>query len=147
MKTGFSFDETMSGTMERVDRPGDAVPFTFSVHVHAPSTLRILRDGKATMRGTVEAPGLATSAEAEGTLTLRPVVTRIVHYDLAFTGDDGKRYRFTGQKDIRWLDALRTWTTLPGEITDESGRVVARCQTRFDYKSDWMQFASSWRPA
>jgi hypothetical protein len=147
MKTGFCFDETMTGTMERVDRPGEPVPFTFTVHAHAASTLRHLRDGKATLTGIVEAPGLAASAPAEGTVTLRPVIARVVKYELAFTGDDGKRYRFTGQKDIRWLDALRTWTTLPGEISDEAGRLVARCQTRFDYRSDWMQFASSFRPA
>jgi hypothetical protein len=147
MKTGFAFDETMTGTMERVDRPGEQVHFTFSVQVRAPSMLQHVRDGKATMRGTIEAPGLATRADAEGTMTLRPVFARVVKYELAFTGDDGKRYRFAGQKDIRWLRALRTWTTLPGEITDESGRLVARVQTRFDYKSDWMQFASSWRPA
>jgi hypothetical protein len=144
---GFAFDETMSGTMERVDRPGEAVPFSFSVHVHAPSTLAHLRDGRMTMRGTVEAPGLATAAEAEGTMTLRPFLRRVVRYELAFTGDDGRRYHFAGQKDIRWLDAKRTWTTLPGEITDESGRVVARCQLRFDLAADWLAFASSWRPA
>jgi hypothetical protein len=147
MKKGFSFDETMSGTMERVDRPGEEVPFTFTVHVHAPSFWQHLRDSKAVMRGTIEAPGLATAADVEGTMTLRPVFGRIIRYELGFTGDDGRRYRFEGQKDIRWTQALRTLTTLPGEITDESGRVVARCKTRFDYKSDWMQFASSWRPA
>lgn len=147
MKTGFCFDETMAGTMERVDRPGEAVPFSFSIHVQADSTLRWLRDSKARLTGTVEAPGLAASAPAEGTITLKPVLARVIKYDLAFTGDDGQRYRFRGQKDIRWLDALRTWTTLPGEISDASGRLVARCQTRFDYKSDWMQFASSFRPA
>lgn len=144
---GFAFDETMSGTMERTDHPGEEVPFSFSVHVHAESTLQHLRDGKASMRGTVEAPGLATAAEAEGTMILRPVRGRIVRYELAFRGDDGRRYRFAGQKDIRWRDAVRTWTTLPGEITDEDGRVVARCRTRFDYKSDWFQFVSSWKPA
>jgi len=144
---GFRFDETMTGTMERVDRPGEAVPFSFSVHVRARSMLAHLRDGKATMRGVVEAPGIATAAEAEGTLTLRPFLQRVVRYELGFTGDDGRRYRFAGQKEIRWLDARRTWTTLPGEITDESGQVVARCQTRFDLESDWLQFLSSLRPA
>ena len=114
---------------------------------HAASMLAWARNGKGTLTGTVEAPGLAAAAPTEGTITMRPVIGRIIKYELAFTGDDGKRYRFVGQKDIRWLDALRTWTTLPGEISDESGRLVARCQTRFDYKSDWMQFASSFRPA
>ena len=144
MKTGFSFDETMAGTMTR---DGKTVPFSFTVHVHAPSTLRHLRDGKASMRGILEAPGLAAASECAGTMTLRPLIARIVRYELTFVGDDGKRYHFTGQKDIRWLDALRTWTTLPGEITDDSGKVVATCDTKFDYKSDWMQFVTSWKPA
>lgn len=144
---GFRFDETMSGTMERVDRPGESVPFSFTVQAHAASSLRWLRDGKATLTGTVEAPGLAAAAPCEGTLTMRPLIARFLRYELTFPGDDGKRYRFSGQKDIRYTDLLRTWTTLPGEISDESGRLVARCQTRFDYRSDWMQFASSFRPA
>ena len=114
---GYAFDETMSGTMTRTGSTQE-VPFTFSVHV-----------------------------ECEGTMTLRPVRGRIVRYELSFRGDDGKSYRFAGQKDIRWLDALRTWTTLPGEITDANGKLVARCDTRFDYKSDWMQFVTSWKPA
>jgi hypothetical protein len=147
MKLGFAFDETMSGTMERADRPGDKQPFSFTVHVHAPSLWRHLRDGKAVMRGTVEAPGIAAAADAEGTMVLRPLLQRVIRYDLSFQGDDGLRYRFAGQKDIRFKDLLRTFTTLPGEITDPDGRVVARCDTRFDYKSDWLQFATSWRPA
>jgi hypothetical protein len=147
MKTGFAFDETMAGTMERVDRPGEKQPFSFTVQVRAPSLWRHLKDGKAEMTGVVEAPGLAAYAEAHGEMTLRPLVARIIRYQLTFRGDDGRRYRFAGQKDIRWLDPLRTWTTLPGEITDEDGRLVARCDTRFDYRADWLQFAASWRPA
>lgn len=143
---GFCFDETMAGTME-LTRTGERVPFAFTVHVHAPSMLRHLRDGKATMRGTVEAPGLAAAAQLDGEMTLRPIGKKVVRYAFEFTGDDGARYRFEGQKDIRWLDAARTWTTLPGEIRDASGAVVARCDTRFDMRSDWMQFASSFRPA
>ncbi len=147
MKTGFAFDETMSGTMERVDAPGKPVPFSFSVQARAASVLRHLRDGKATLTGTVEAPGLATAAEAEGEMILRPLLGRMIRYELAFTGDDGKRYRFAGQKDIRWTDLRRSWTELPGEISDDAGRLVARCQTRFDVASDWLQFASSFRPS
>ncbi|MCA9679850.1 MAG: hypothetical protein H6709_00820 [Kofleriaceae bacterium] len=144
---GFAFDETMSGTMERVDQPGQAVPFSFSIHVHAPSLGRHLRDGKATLRGTVEAPGLAASAALEGEITMRPLGRRLIRYEFEFDGDDGRRYRFAGQKDIRWTDLRRSWTTLPGEITDAAGALVARCLTRFDARADWLQFASSWRPA
>jgi hypothetical protein len=147
MKTGFQFSETMAGTMELAARPGAEVPFAFTVTARAPSLREHLRDGRAELRGTVEAPGLAAAAEATGELTIRLLRGRRIRYELGFTGDDGRRYRFAGQKDLRWLEPLRSWTTLPGEITDEDGRVVARCRTRFDLASDWLAFASSWRPA
>jgi hypothetical protein len=136
---GYAFDETMSGTMTLAGS-SEEVPFTFSVHVRS-------KRGKATMEGVVEAPGLAVHAPCEGTMVLSPFRQRVVKYDLSWKGDDGKRYRFTGQKDIRWMDALRTWTTLPGEIRDETGALVATCSTRFDYRADWMQFLTSWKPA
>src|SRR6185295_10622817 len=97
---GFSFDETMAGTMTIVGK-GDEVPFSFTVHVEQPSLFGHLRHGKATMRGTIEAPGLAAIADCDGEMTLAPLVRRIVRYELSFRGDDGHAYRFAGQKDIR----------------------------------------------
>ena len=78
---------------------------------------------------------------------MRPVLGRIIRYEFSFTGDDGKAYRFAGQKDIRWLDPVRTWTELPGEVSDEGGRVVGRAMTYFDLKRDGLSFVRSFRPA
>ena len=63
------------------------------------------------------------------------------------TGDDGQPYKFKGQKDIRWLHAQKSFSELPGDVTDHMGKVVATCKTRFDIKSDLFQFALSWKPA
>jgi hypothetical protein len=144
---GFEFAETMSGTLELDARPGTQHPFKFEIAVHAPSTREHLRDGRARIRGVVHAPPLAEAADAEGTIVIRPLGQRIIRYELAFVGDDGKRYEVVGQKDIRLRRLLETWTTLPLEVLDEEHRRIATCLTRFDYRNDWWSFVRSFRPA
>jgi hypothetical protein len=144
---GFSFAETMAGTVEWDNEPGKQHPFSFQVSVHAESTREHLKNGVAQLRGVVHAPPVASAADAEGTITIRPVGQRIIRYELAFMGDDGKRYEVVGQKDIRYRHLLDTWTTLPLEILDEEHRRVATCLTRFDLKRQGLRFLTSFRPA
>jgi hypothetical protein len=147
MKRGFRFDETMSGTYAYNDQPDQRRPFSFSVEARADSILRHLRTAKTTLSGTLEAPGLAAHAPIEGTLVMAPLTRRIIRYEFAFTGDDGKPYRFEGQKDIRLLKPLSSFTTLPASIYDASGNEVATADTRFDLRGDAVQFFTSWRLA
>ena len=144
---GFSFAETMSGTVEWDKDPGKQHPFSFEITAEAASTRGHLRDGKAKLRGVVHAPPLARAADAEGTITIRPVGQRIIRYELAFTGDDGRRYEVVGQKDIQYRRLLATWTTLPLEILDAEHRRVATCLTRFDLRRQGLSFLKSFRPA
>jgi hypothetical protein len=95
----------------------------------------------------VHAPPLADSADAEGTLIIRPLGQRIIRYELSFLADDGKRYEVVGQKDIKLRHLLESWTVLPLEVLDEEHRRVATCLTRFDYRNDWWSFLRSFRPA
>lgn len=143
---GFGFAETMSGTWTRSD-DGRERPFRFTVDVRSGPLGRFRRKHLAEMAGTVDAGGLATGRPLHGTMELRPIFGRIIRYEFDFTGDDGKPYRFAGQKDIRWLDPLRTWTELPGELTDGSGRVIGRAMTRFDMQREGVRFLRSFRPA
>ena len=144
---GFEFAETMSGEVEWDAEPGKRHPFKFEIRAHAPSTRAHFRDGVANVRGVISAPPRAESADAEGTIVIRPIGQRIIRYELSFLGDDGKRYEMVGQKDIRWRHALETFTTLPAEILDEDHRRVATCLTRFDYRNDLWSFLRSFRPA
>jgi hypothetical protein len=144
---GFSFAETMSGTVEWDAEPGKKHPFRFEVKAHADSTRDHLATGKARLSGIVHAPPHAHGVEAEGTITIRPVGQRIIRYELSFIADDGKRYEVVGQKDISWRRPLETFTTLPCEIIDEDHRRVGTCMTTFDYKNDWWSFLRSFRPA
>ncbi len=144
---GFQFAETMSGTLELDDRPGEKHPLQFDLRAHAASTRSHLADGRAEVRGVISAPPLARSADVEGTLLIRPVGQRVIRYELSFVGDDGKRYELVGQKDIRWRKAITTLTTLPLEVLDEEHRRIATCLTRFDYRNDLWSFLRSFRPA
>jgi hypothetical protein len=144
---GFQFAETMAGTIEWANDPGERRPFHFDITAHAESTREHIATGKATIRGVIHAPPLAESADAEGVITIRPLGQRIIRYELWFYGDDGHRYEVRGQKDIRWTSPFATFSRLPLEVTDESNHRVATCLTRFDLRRDWWSFLRSFRPA
>jgi hypothetical protein len=143
---GFAFSETMSGTFEWDREPGKKLPLRFDVTAHAESTRKHLTTGEAALRGTIRVPGLAESAPAEGSIVIRPIGQRIIRYELRFRGDDGKPYELVGQKDIRWLAPLETFTTLPAEILDEEHRRIAKCVLRFDLRRDGFRFLRSFKP-
>jgi hypothetical protein len=142
---GFQFAETMAGTVEWDAQPGTRLPFRFEITAQADSVRGHLADGKVAVHGTLHAPPIAEGVDVEGVLTIRPVGQRIIRYELAFVGDDGKRYEMVGQKDIRWRSPLKTFTHLPAEILDEEHRRVATCETTFDLQKDWWSFLRSFR--
>lgn len=144
---GFGFAETMSGTWERTDGGRGGGRFEFTVTVRSGPLGAFAGHRKAAMTGTVTADGLAAARPLEGTLEMRPLLGRLLRYEFGFTGDDGQRYRFAGQKDIRWLDPVRTWTELPGEVTDERGAVIGTAATRFDLRRRGGDFVRSFRLA
>lgn len=142
---GFGFRETMSGTWTRTDgRPGGGA-FEFRVAVDSGPLGQFRRTRTARLEGVVDVAGLASAQSLEGTLELRPLWDRVLRYRFEFTGDDGARYGFAGQKDIRWTDAVRTWTELPGELTDEGGVIIGTAIARFDLRGDGLSFARSFR--
>ncbi len=133
MSIGFGFDEIMEGTIQKTGEKFDR-PMRFRVKVHTPNL--IARVAVCDAAGTLRLDGLAKDVAATGRLELSPIFERRIRYVLDFTGDDGKRYRFDGQKTIskRALDYLKSWTTLPGEVTDEEGKVYGRGVLRFSLR-------------
>ena len=142
---GFQFSETMAGTVEWDASPGARQPFSFEVTAEAESTRSHLRDGKAALRGVVHAPPIAAAGVAEGVITIRPLGQRIIRYELAFRGDDGRTYQVVGQKDIRLSAPVESFTYLPAEILDDQQRRVGVCEARFDHKRDLWSFLRSFR--
>lgn len=142
---GFSFSEEMSGTVEWDATPGVTHPMKFEVTAQAESTLAHLRDGLATLRGTITVPPRANAVPVEGTLLIRPIGQKVIRYELSFVGDDGKPYELVGQKDILYRHLSRTMRFLPAEILDEDHRRVATCKTHFDPRHT-LRFLGSFRP-
>jgi hypothetical protein len=142
---GFRFAETMQGTVEWSVQPGVKHPFSFDITAEAASTRTHLFDGKATLRGVVHAPPLTRAADAEGVITIRPIGRRMIHYQLRFTGDDGKAYELIGQKDIRLRALVHSFTYLPADILDPDHRRIGSCETRFDLARDGWSFLRSFR--
>ena len=144
---GFQFSETMAGTIEWANQPGARHPFRMELTALADSTREYITTGKASLRGVVHAPPRAESVDTEGVITIRPIGQRIIRYELAFVGDDGRGYELVGQKDISFLRPFYTFTHLPAEILDENHDRVATCATVFDLRHDWWSFIRSFRPA
>ena len=134
----------MSGTYRLRDQPEQ--PLSFSIHVVANSVLGFLKDGKASLTGTIDAPGLAEDAAISGVMTVLPVRNRMIRYEFRFQGDDGDEYRFLGEKTIAPTRPALGFRDLPATISDENGTHVAQCRLQFDLRGDLWSFLRSWRP-
>lgn len=138
---GFHFRETMAGSYTR---DGVERPMQFTVTARAGSLLGHLFDRKARLEGEVTMEGFASARPLEGELTIDPLLGKIIRYEFTFAGDDGQRYRFIGQKDVKLLDPLNSMTTLPAEVQSADGKPVATAQLKFDTR-DLPSFLGSWR--
>ena len=141
---GFEFKETMSGTWQPA-AGGATRPIEFSIRAHAERLMQHLIDHKAEIEGRIKMAGFAEDVPLSGQLTIDPLLGKKIKYEFDFVADDGKRYHFSGQKDVQFLDVVRTMTTLPGEILDERGDVIGRADLTFD-KNDLPRFLASFRP-
>ncbi|PRX46573.1 hypothetical protein B0I33_107150 [Prauserella shujinwangii] len=122
-----TFSETMAGD-------GGTRPCELRLDVDVPGLLHPLADVEAGLRGRVRIPGLADDPAATGTLHIAPVARRRIRYRLGFTALDGRRLHLDGWKSVSFRHLLRSMTTLPATVTDESGAVVTEVVVRFDLR-------------
>jgi hypothetical protein len=145
MFPGFSFRETMSGSYWRLDAPTDERAIAFTIEARAKSIRRFARDRIWTIKGTVDADGLASRSPLEGTLLFRLPDERRLPYRFSFTGDDGKRYELSGQKEFTALAPIESMTLLPVSLYGPDDEEMARATLRFDYRSDLGRWMKSFR--
>ena len=145
-KLGFLFSENMYGSYQTVKEPAGERRFCFHFDVVSRDLWKTLRDGRAEATGSVEAEALAEHSPLEGFIIIKPLVSRLIRYEFDFTADDGASYHYAGQKTIRHLRPITTWTTLPGAIYDADAEEVARSVTRFDL-AEMLPFLRSFRPS
>lgn len=142
---GFEFQETMAGSYRESGTVGGDKPISFTVRVRAADSREFAQNGIATMEGEVTAEGLADAQPLEGTLDMGALRRKRLPYEFTFKGDDGRTYRFSGAKRVKLRNLLGTMTTLPAAIYDEAGTEFARCELRFDFRSDVWSFLRSFR--
>ena len=115
---GFSFVERLKGTFYRLEDPLHERAIALDIEAH----VRSVRAPLASVAGHIRAEGLA-DAPVQGTLGLDAVGDRRIPYVLAFVGNDGRAYRFRGEKDLSWLAPVETLVVLPFSIGTEDGDV------------------------
>ncbi|HZD17806.1 MAG TPA: hypothetical protein VE669_06670, partial [Actinomycetota bacterium] len=126
------FAEVMEGWLRRPEAAARA--FGFRIRVTVPGGVRPFGTAAGSVDGTVHLGGLATAAPATGTLEISPWERRRIRYVLDFALDDGTRLRFDGTKRISYARPIRSWTTLPGLVT-EAGRPWGRALLRFPVRT------------
>jgi len=143
---GFAFHETMSGSYRLDSSPDRERAISFTVGARVDHMGKFIRDRVAQIQGAIEVEGLASHRPARGTMLMDPILGRTVGYELSFTDDEGKRYRLSGRKSVRFLEFVKTMTFLPAEIFDERGERVGEAKLRFDVRSDLYRFLRSFKP-
>jgi hypothetical protein len=142
---GFSFQETMQGGYHLLSSQLEERAISFSIRARVAGMRQFVKDRLAHIEGEIDAEGFATRRPLSGTLALRLFDERRLTYDFSFHADDGKGYRFHGQKDVTMIALHDTMTTLPSSIYDSEGREIARAVLRFDVRGDISTFLRSWR--
>lgn len=142
---GLRFEETLRGGFHLLADPAVELAMDLSVEIRLDGVRRFLRERTGTLKGHVTIDGFA-DGPVEGTLGLAVVAQRRLPYDFSFVANDGKRYRFRGEKDFRLLELVDPVTLLPMSLYDEESREVGRATVRFDVRSDLKKTVRSLRP-
>jgi hypothetical protein len=140
---GFKMDEIMVGTHTFSDRPlaSPQLPMNFSITWGNDNLLKFVNPGSdeflfSCAKGFITVGGMANKADCIGTLKLMYFSERKIRYELDFKGDDGKAYKYIGEKVNLWPWNLhKTHMTCYGTITDnESGKVVSTSVVYFPFR-------------
>jgi hypothetical protein len=145
MLPGFSFRETMSGSYWLLDRPTEERAIALSIEAYAGDVRRFAANKTWRLRGTLDAEHLASRRPLDGTLVFKLFDERRLPYRLSFTGDDGKRYELSGQKEWSGLAPFESITLLPASLYDDAGEELGRATLRFDLRADWARWMKSFR--
>jgi choline dehydrogenase-like flavoprotein len=140
-----AFEETMSGSVRSPSAPEESRPFSFALRARSRGLRDLVRTGEVAITGELMAEGFGTRCPLSGTLAADVLSQRRLRYDFAFTADDGRSFRFEGEKRIQLGALRRSMTWLPGRVLDDSGSVVGTAEVTFDLERDLWQFLRSFR--
>jgi len=140
---GFTMDETMTGTHAFSDGSyeGRQLPLSFFLTWGSSNLTEFLNPFSpgfftSTANGFITVGGLADKADCTGKLELMYFSKRKIRYELDFTGDNSKAYKYVGEKLNLWPWNLhKTHFTCYGTITDiEAGKIISSSIVYFPYR-------------
>ncbi len=150
---GFTLNEYMVGTHTFVDdgKNKKTLPLHFNITWGNQSLLKALNpfskgflNNKAT--GLITVGGLVENVNCTGSLNLLYFSERKIRYELYFKNNQGKAYKYVGEKINLWPWNLhKTHVTCYGAITEqESNRIISKSVVFFPYK-ELLSFIFSFR--
>jgi hypothetical protein len=145
MSLGVSFSEWLTGSYWRLDAPTDERAIDVVLDARPVDGGGPLREAAWRLSGTVDAEHLASHCPVEGSVSLRLRGERRVPYRIAFSGDDGRRYELSGQKEWTSFMPFDSVTLLLAGLYDDAGEEVGRATLRFDLRADWARWLRSLR--
>ena len=143
---GISYEETLMGAFYSPSEPHRQRPIVLRLTARAPSLAELVRSRTVGVDGHLLASGLASEAEARGTIRLtREGLSAIVAYRVLFEDDGGERRVLAVTKRFDLRAPYPSLTVLAGTIADERGAAKATCLLRFDARSDLVTHLRSFR--
>ncbi|ABW66802.1 hypothetical protein [Desulfosudis oleivorans] len=139
---GFKLNELMTGTHRLSDDPeGGERPLTFALTWGNSSLLQWANPFSDRFlwneaRGWITVDGLVEKADCKGSLHLLYFSGRKIRYDLVFNDEQGRAYRYVGEKRNIWPWNLhRTHVTCYGTVTElETGKVISESIVYFPWR-------------
>ncbi|MBS2011395.1 MAG: FAD-dependent oxidoreductase [Deltaproteobacteria bacterium] len=139
-----AFEETMSGTLQ-TESERETRPFSFALRARSRGLADFAATREVEIEGELMAEGFGARCPLTGTLGMDVLVTGKLPYDFTFTSDDGRSFRFVGEKTLDLAALSRSMTVLPGRVLGEGGVVVGRAEVTFDLDRDLLEFLRSFR--
>ncbi len=145
MALGFEFQERVAGTYYLLSEPTVDLVIRMTFKVSLNGVLRFAKDKLLDMNGEIYAEGFADHRPLEGTIAFRVHDERRLPYDFSFLANDGKRYRFRGQKDFASYRIMDSLTTLQASLLNEANEEIGRATFKFDAAVEWVNLFQSLR--
>ncbi len=150
---GFKMDELMVGThtFSNGSFAGRELPLNFSLTWGSGSLLGFLNPWsdeflRSEARGFITVGGLVNKADCIGSLKLMYFSGRKIRYELDFKGDDGRAYRYVGEKVNIWPWNLhKTHVTCYGTITDATTEKIISSSVVYFPLREMLDFLKSAR--
>ena len=142
---GFRFHETLHGGFYLLANPIDERAADLELDFEVADVTAFAVSHVAKAYGAVKLEGFADDPNGEGKLVFDRNNKRAL-YEVAFTTNEGARFRFRGHKQVELLNPIDSFTLVRASLYDADARELGRAVLRFDERGNWKSLVKSFRP-